>query len=646
MPITSPRPVSSKPPHFSSGCGSSPAATPQYYPLTHTLFWIEAHLWGAHPTGYHTVNILLQIANALLLWRVLYLLDIRASWLIAAVFAIHPINVESVAWITEQKNTASGFFYLLAFLLALRSFDLEIHRPTRDSEASSSQAVEPPAKIDRLVYGLCVLCFIAAVLCKTVTSTLPAAVAVVIWWKRGRLTRRDIAMLMPFFAVAVLVAFLTGGMEQWNVGAYGLEFQLSAAQRVLIAGRAVWFYAARIVWPANLTFIYPRWHVSPGEWWQWLFPAGALVIVTALFLFRRQLGRGPLCAVLFFVGTLFPGLGFINVYPMRFSFVADHFQYLAGIGIVILAVSILRRALRSVTLRISASAVVLTILAVLTFRQSLAYKDESTLWRDTLVKNPTCWLAMDNLGVDAASKGDMSQALSWYDRSLALYPAQPEAHMLRGEALMAQRRFDDAAREFDSAVAVNPGDVRTAVRADHARAKLAVARGRLDEAARLYAQVLIAEPRLEAARLEYAMVLRRLNHPEQAIDQYQKAIEQNPDSVAARTALAEMLFGAGYLNDAMVMMAQAIEIEPDPRLRNNYGVMLMKAGRPSDAAGQFTAAINDQPDFADAYDGLGAALEAQGRRDDAVRMFQKALSLNPALPSAQNHLAHVRQQVH
>ena len=190
-----------------------------------------------------------------------------------------------------------------------------------------------------IAYGLCVLCFVAAVFSKTVTCTFPAALALVLWWKRGTVSRRDWLMLLPLLpGIALGVAKLTSGMERWNVGATGPDFVFSFAQRVLIAGRAVWFYAGKLLWPHPLSFTYPHWTIDPGALWQWIFPAAVMIVLAALLLLRKRLGRGPLVAALFFVGTLFPALGFVNVYPMRFSFVADHFQYLASIGLIVLAI--------------------------------------------------------------------------------------------------------------------------------------------------------------------------------------------------------------------------------------------------------------------------------------------------------------------
>ncbi len=142
---------------------------------------------------------------------------------------------------------------------------------------------------------------------------------------------------LPFFVAGAALALVTSWLERTHVGASGPDWALSVLDRCLIAGRALWFYAGKLLWPANLTFIYPRWQVDPGVWWQWLFPLMAVAMVTILWSLRERIGRGPLVAVLFFAGTLFPALGFANVYPMRYSFVADHFQYLASAGLIALA---------------------------------------------------------------------------------------------------------------------------------------------------------------------------------------------------------------------------------------------------------------------------------------------------------------------
>jgi tetratricopeptide (TPR) repeat protein len=489
---------------------------------------------------------------------------------------------------------------------------------------------------------LCLLCFFAAILSKTVTCTLPAVIVLLLWWKRSDKShlKRDALMLAPMFAVALVFAKITGGMENWNVGARGPEFNFSIAERALIAGRAFWFYAVKLVFPANLAFIYPRWNIDPHSARQWIFPIAVIMAIGLLWALRNRIGRGPIIAILFFIGTLFPALGFVNVYPMRFSFVADHFQYLASIGVIALIASLLARVAIPTAARVAASAILLAGLGCITFMQAMAYHDARTIWLDTLKKNPNCWLAMDNLGGEAEERGNVAGAFDWYGKSLAVNPMQREAHWSRGRLFEREGKWDAAAAEFSAAATIRPDDT---VVADHEMAKLLVARGDLAGGAAAYESALAEEPKLEPARLEYATLLRRLNRPQEAQKQYRTALELNPDSVGARSGLAGMAFIAGDLTEALRLMSEAIDIDPsDPKLCNNYGVFLMQAGRANEAAEQFASAIAADPQFPEAYDGLGNALQAQGNVNDAARMYRKALALKPDFAQARQHLENLQ----
>jgi len=302
-------------------------ATPQYYPLVYTTFWIEYHIWQLHPFGYHLTNVLLHMVNALLLWAILRRLAVPGAWLAAAIFAVHPVHVESVAWITERKNVLSGAFYLSSMLLYLRFAGIGPDRPSGRRRWA--------------YFVLALLLFACALLSKSVTCTLPAALVLLLWWRRRRLRASDLWPLIGWLVVGLLMALTTVWMERHHVGTRYIDWSLSPLDRCLIAGRAVWFYAAKLLWPAKLTFFYPRWHIDAGLWWQYLFPLAAVAVIAALWWLRSRLGKGPLVAVLLFVGTLTPALGFVDVYPMRFSFVADHFQYLASAGLIALGAAFL-----------------------------------------------------------------------------------------------------------------------------------------------------------------------------------------------------------------------------------------------------------------------------------------------------------------
>jgi hypothetical protein len=343
-------------------------ATQQYYPLVHTVFWAEHRLFGDATTGYHLLNILLNVFSALLLVRILRRLGIpgEAAWLGGGIFALHPVMVESVAWMTEMKNTLSGVFFLAAMLAYLK-FD---------------------NKREKKHYAVALILFLFGLLSKSVIVTLPAALLAVLWWKRGRIGwKRDVAPLLPFFAIGIISGLFTAWVERrFIIGVAGGEFNLAFIDRCLIAGRAVWFYLYMLLWPTNLIFIYPRWHIDAAAVWQYLFPA-AFLLAAVLFWKLRNRTRALLTVLLYFTITLFPALGFFNVYPFRYSFVADHFQYLASIGpiaagaaCIVQGTGLLQERLRRPTLRLFCG-MLLSVLFLLTWNQSRMYSDAETLRR-------------------------------------------------------------------------------------------------------------------------------------------------------------------------------------------------------------------------------------------------------------------------
>ena len=371
-------------------------ATQQYYPLLHSAFWAEHLLWGDAALGYHLVNVLQHAAAAFLLVLVLRRLRLPGARLAGVIFTVHPVCVESVAWISEQKNTLSLVLYLLAALAYLRF----------DAERTRSGAGR--------LYALASVLFVMALLTKTVTATLPAALLVIFWWQRGRLDwRRDAKPLIPWFVLAAASGLFTAWVERTIIGAEGTAFDLSIVERTLLAGRVIWFYLGKLLWPHPLIFVYPRWDAgadAPG-WAGYLLLAG---VVTAVLWALQRRARGPLAAWLFYVGSLFPALGFFNVYPFVFSYVADHFQYLASMGIIAAAscgaVRLLSRA--APALRAGGWGLVgalVAALAVLAHVQSGAYADEPTLYNATLELNPGAWMAHNNLGLWYRNHGDGAQ---------------------------------------------------------------------------------------------------------------------------------------------------------------------------------------------------------------------------------------------
>ena len=461
----------------------SPGAILQYYPLTHTSWWLQYHLWGLAPLGYHVVNVLLHGVSAGVLWLVLGRLGVPGAWMAAAVFALHPVHVESVAWVTELKNVQSGMFYLLALLAYLR-WDAE--RASRPS-----------------LYALSLALFACAVLSKSVTCTLPAAIALILWWKRGRLTRDDLVALAPFAAISVVAAAMTAWMEHHYVGAIGGEWALSFAERCLVAGRALWFYVAKLVWPSELAFIYTRWTLDPHAWWQWLFPLAAVAALLGLVALRRRLGPAPLVAGLYFAVTVAPALGFVDIFPMRYSFVADHFQYLASIGVIGLVVAAgavtLERTLPAA--RRPVGAAVLAFLGVLVWNRAGVYRTPETLWLDTLAKNPSAWMAHNNFGLVLEGEGRLDEAAAHFREATRIRPAYPEALYNLGGVLAAQNRLVEAAEQLERAVGLDDGFAA----AHNNLGNVLVMQGKVDEGKRHYRRALEINPQYADARRNLAV---------------------------------------------------------------------------------------------------------------------------------------------
>ena len=285
-------------------------APSQYFPLVYSSFRAEYALWGFDPFGYHLVNILLHVANALLVWWVLARLRAPGAWFAAAIFALHPVHVESVAWITERKNVLSLFFFL-ASLLAWMRF------------------AEPGARARGGYYSVALACHALALFSKTTACTLPAAQLLVLWLQGERIRLRRVAQVLPFLLLGFLMGLVTIIWERFHQGTVGDRFELSLVEGALVATRAVWFYLGKLAWPAQLTFSYPKFEIDPRDPLQYAWLVAGGVLLWALWHWRERIGRAPLAAAIFFVAMLSPMLGFIPLFTFFYTFVADHYQYVA-----------------------------------------------------------------------------------------------------------------------------------------------------------------------------------------------------------------------------------------------------------------------------------------------------------------------------
>ena len=468
----------------------SPPTTRQYHPLLDTAYWVEDKLWGHSTLGYHLVTILLHATSALLLVKILQMLRVPGAWLAAAIFALHPVHVESVAWMVELKNTLSGALFFGAVLTYLKFDEKRTWRR----------------------YLLVVLLFVLGISAKAIVAALPLVILILVWWKRGKISwSRDVVPLIPFAALGIAAGLLAAWMERAFSGAEGERFEFSTLERILIAGRAFWFYASKIFWPSDLVLFYPRWKISPASWNQYLFPL-AVLCAFAIAWFVRRRWRWPLASLLYFAVLILPLSGLFNVSFFRFSFVADHFQYLPSLGIIVpvsagMVVLLSRfRSWQLVTSRV-AIFVLLAILSTLTRMQTHMFQDAATCYGMVVARNPNSW----------------------------------EAHFNVGSELLKRTQLDEAVTHFQKVLELEPNEPLAAGRADVGLGGIFLQRGQLDEAIAYLEKGLALDPKDAPAYNVLGNALHRKGRLRDAIGEYEQALRLCPQSLSIENNLAWML---------------------------------------------------------------------------------------------------------
>jgi tetratricopeptide (TPR) repeat protein len=604
-------------------------ATEQYYPLLHSTFWVEHFLWGDAALGYHLANILLHATSACLLAFALRRLAVPGAWLAAGIFALHPVCVESVAWISEQKNTLSTMLFLSAGLIYLH-YD------------QSRQ---------RRHYWLATAVFILALFSKSLTATLPPALLVVFWWQRGRLEwRQDVVPLLPWFVLGAAVGLFTGWFEHnIIIGGAKEEFGLTLLERGLVAGRAIWFYLGKTLWPANLIFIYPRWTVNTAEALQYLFPLGVVALLGMLCWLQRR-WRGPLAAMLIFTGTLFPVMGFFNLYAFMFSYVADHWQYLPMISLIVpvaVGLTYLRTRLSAWTLGMwGGDMLILSLLftlGVMTWCQSWNYQDEETLYRATLERNPASWMSHHNLALLLAARpGRQAEAIAHYEESLRLHPNDHLAHNnLAIELSKIPGRQAEAIAHYETALRLRP---TYAAAYNNLAIEFSKIPGRQAEAIAHFKKALLLKPDFLRARINLAIELAKIpGRQREAIALYEQVLQFEPGNAQAHFNLGGLLLNVpGRLADARAHFEAAARLKPrDARAHHNYGFTLVNVpGRLPEAIAAYETALRLKPDYPEANNNLGSALlRLPGREADAIAQFEAALRQKPDFTDARFNLA-------
>ena len=553
-----------------------------YYPLTWSVWWLEWRLWGANPLGYHVLNVLWHAANAILVWRILRQLKIPGAWLAGLVFAVHPVNVATAAWISEQKNSLSMLFGLLATLLYLRF-----------NEQGGWWR-----------YGCSLAAFLLALLSKSAVVMLPVVLLGCVWWVNSRLRGKDLMRTLPFFILSLIAGLTTIWFQYHRAG--NVVRKVGFAYRVMAAGGAPWFYLWKAVLPIDLTVIYPKWEIDPSRWTFYL--PGAVLVVLLMWFWskRRSWGKPWLFGLGYFLAMLFPVLGFFDQGFYRSSLVADHWQYysiVGVIGLVVAAGSRLWQKHKRAT--ITASVVMLIVLSIATWKRAGLYADDETLWRDNVAKNPRAWAAQLNLGVTLQQAGRVQEAMGYFEEAQRIEPDHAEVHNSWGVGFEQLGRIQEAADHLVRALQINPH----------------------------YAE----------AHYNLGCLLQQTGNLGDAIAHYQQALRLKPDYPEAHNNLGSALQQTGDLGDAIAHYEQALRLKPDyPEAENNLGFALQETGKLDGAITHYLRAVRLKPDFADAHYNLGLALEQAGKIKQAMECYQQALAVEPGMVDAQKALARLR----
>jgi len=592
-----------------------------YYPLVLTTFWALHKFVGLNPLPYHALNVLLHAVSAILLWRVLRLLELRGAWLGAALWALHPVTVQSVAWVTELKNTQSCVFYLLSILFFLK---------WEDQGRAVSRLPQPRTKDRSLVFALSLLFFLLATLSKPSVVMLPFVLALCVWWMRGKIRWRDTLALAPFALISVVASAWTIWEQRFHARAVGPDWTQTFPERLIIAGKAIWFYLGKLLWPHPLIFIYPRWDVDSSKVVAYLPLLAAIAGLVALWFIHAKWGRALFFAAAYYVVSLFPVLGFFSVFFFRYSFVSDHFQYLASIGPLALAgagiATLLGRfgetpadfvshpdavprsgsTIASPRWRLVLSGglcgILLVSIGFLTWRQTAEYHNLFALYTATLQKNPGCWMAHYNLGIVLSEQGEADQAIDHYRRAVALRPDYAEAHYNLGRLLVEHGQLADAIAHYERAAAINPADAE--------------------------------------ARNNLGVTLFGMGRADEAIAHYQKALEIWPDYAEASCNLANALIAKGDFDGAIARYTACLAAIPDQEeARYNLASALLRRGRTDEAIVEYQKVLQMHPESADAHANLGSAWLAKGRVRDAMAEYTKALQISPENLAALSNLA-------
>ena len=650
-----------------------------YWPILYTTFWLEHKLWGLAPFGYHLVNVLLYMVNVLLLWVLLRRLAVPGAWAVAAVFAVHPMHVDSVAWVIGRKDLLSGLFCMAAALCWMRStasFGVSRTDCPDDLLRVPWRWLPDSLRVPRpALYFAAVGLFAAAMLSKSVAVTLPVAFVIVIWWKQGRVTWTDGCRIAPFLLVALCISL--ADLSYYTSGPRELDFDYGFAERALIAARALWYYAGKLAWPADLAVVGPLWELDTGDLLAWVYLIAAVAVAALLWFARHRVGRGPLAGAVFFVVTLSPVLGFVDYGHMWIAFAADRYAYLAGIGVISVVVGGVAYCLGKLpsVVKIGAAGVLVAVLAVfgrLTWEQAGIYRDDLSFYNHIISRNPGARFAHWGLFDALIDAGRTAEALAASRIAMERFPESVVAHNAHGVALMELNRLEEAAESFRRAAELGPGHKSSRQNLGSIRRR----QGRFAESIRWYRAVLDIDPDYTLAHVGMGAALfslrqheqaeeslaravslgldavpisalsllgdaqRKQQRYEEAIDTYRGILETDPGYAPAHAGIGYALLGLTRYEEAVESLARAISLRPElpanADLHAGIGEASRQLGRTEVAAEHYARALTIDSGNANALDFLALLRFRQQRYDEALRLFERLIEVDET--NAQVHV--------
>jgi protein O-mannosyl-transferase len=580
-----------------------------WLPLSWLSHMLDVELYGLESGRHHLTSVAIHAFTTLLLFGLLRRItgDRWPSAFVAFLFGLHPLHVESVAWIAERKDVLSGLFYILA----LWTYVLYVERPSR------------------IRYAAILVFFACGIMAKPMIVTLPFVALLLDVWPLRRFSKKAVVEKIPLFALSAVSAVITYVVQQRG-GAVNTLAEIPFTVRLENAAIAYVTYIFQFFWPTRLAVFYPFPQAVPA--WECIAAVIALITITVVALRSQSFTVGWL----WYLGTLVPVIGLVKIGLQSH---ADRYTYVPLIGLSIAiawgALTLVRR-YRWLTIPIAIWA---CALCAATFIQASTWRNSTTLFEHALAVTDGNYVAHNNLGVALRRAGHRAEALAHFQEALKLWLRYPEAQTNVGEALLTAGRLDDAIPHIAEAVRLDPSLPEAHINLGSVRNK----QGRPDLAETEYRTALQLKPSSAEAHDGLAVVLAETNHPDEALKHALEAIALDPEDADSHYNLGRLYGLTGRTDQAIDQFRETVRLEPaNAEAHFNLGTAYAQKEQMNEAIAEFSAAVRSKPDYAAAHFNLASALARMDRYDEAIAEFTEALRLNPNLPGAREAIEYCR----